>query len=214
MGSMSGVYRAKLNLGKLRTHLFKSERAGRSNDALAEWLAQRGFWRDGDRWLGGESALSALPPGVVTERGEAVQAQPWRDEPLYASIFAIADEQWDFFCRDNEPDSEVWRFVLVEEYVADDGCECAGPVLRAWCRDDAGLREMTESERLDHRGRATGRRNYPFALLTFRIRSGRDRVVLGVRHATTAGTGGQYLVERVGEQLKLTPDPDGGFWVS
>lgn len=208
------VYRATLNLSKLRTHLFRSERVGRSNDALSAWLTERGFWPDGDCWLGEASALDALPAGVVALRGEAVRPTPAQDDPLYGLIFGMADEQWEFYCRDREPDSDALRFVLVEEYGADDGCECKGPVLRAWCREDPGLREITEAERLAHRRATAGRVFYPFALLTFRIHPKGDRVVLGLRHAARAGIGGQYLVSRNDGRLQIVPDPEGGFWRS
>lgn len=211
---MIRVYRASLNLERLRTLLFKSERVGRSNHALEKWLSDRGFWRDGDHWLGEESALAMLPLGVVTDRGEQVWPQPCRDDPYYDLIFRTAEAEWEFFCRDIEPDRDVWRFVLVEEYAADDTCECRGPVLRAWRRDDAGLWEITESERLDYHRSAVGRRVFPFALITFHIQPSGDRVVLGHRQATTAGIGGQYLVRRNGECLDLVPDPEGGFWRS
>jgi hypothetical protein len=211
---MAAVYRADLNLGRLRTHLFKTDGVGRDNAAVAAWLADRGFWRDQDRWLGEESALAGLPPGVVTHRGDRVEAAPWQGDPVYALIFGMADDAWQFYCRDNDPTSRAWRFVLVEEYVADHGGLCRGPVLRAWCRDTDGLREIAEQERLEHHGACDGVPVYPFTLLMFRIRPGRDRVVLGHRHASTAGTGGTYLVQQVGERLELDPDPDSDFWIS
>lgn len=215
MSRMSGVHRASLDLGKLRTRLFKADRVGRGNDALEAWLARRDFWRDGDRWLGEASALAALPPGVVTDRGPAVRPRPWRDDPVYGLIFRVVEDDWKGYCHGRDPGRPAWQFVLVEEYVADDGCHVQGPVVRAWRRDDNGLREMTEAERVDARRRVGAEdRLFPFVLVTFRIGPAADRVVLGQRQADTAGIGEVYVVRSDGDRLELVPDPEGGFWRS
>lgn len=209
---MITVRRAQLDLGKLRTHLFKSEKIGRTNDELAAWLTNRGFWPDGDRWLGEQSALNNLPIGVVVDLEPPVRPKPWQGDPLYRSILEWADEEWDTTCR--VKDSEIWKFVLVEEYAADDGSMCHGPVLRAWRRDTEGLHEICEPERQNHLRRLAGLRIYPFVLLTFHIQANGDRVIIGLHHATTAGVGGGYIVERRGDRIELLPDPTGGYWQS
>lgn len=203
---MAGVYRANLDLGKLRTQLFKADRVGRSNNAIEAWLVDRGFWRDGDQWLADASALAELPTGVVAARGKAVEPKPWRDDPIYALILRIADQE----CSNQKA---RW-FVLIEEYVADSGGHCTGPVLRAWCRDATGLREITEPQRQERRRGAAGKYTWPFELVTFRIRPDGSRVVLGHRRGSTAGIGGEYLVQRTGQYLELVPDPNGNSWVS
>src|SRR5688572_9316576 len=113
---MADVYRANLDLGKLRTHIWKSERIGCDDAALRQWLLRRGFWPEGERWLAEASDLAALPAGVVTDRGPPVVHPRWEGDPIYAAIAVEIEESWQDCELVAEALRDGRRFVLAEEY--------------------------------------------------------------------------------------------------
>jgi len=135
----------------------------------------------------------------------------WRDDWLYALVFRRVEQNWESCSRVR--DRDVWQYVLVGEWSTADKVMCRGEVVRAWVRDEDGLREVTPDEYGRHKRRIRGR-IYPFVLVSFHIHPDRQRVVFGVRQASTAGIGGQYLVRGEGETGELEADPEGGFWRS
>jgi hypothetical protein len=142
----------------------------------------------------------------------------WKNDWLYLLILREAEEQWTRYRP--VPDADYWQYVLVEEFSSSEGSRCAGHVLRAWKRDEIGLRKISLKEHKQHERkleiwqRKRDSRFFPYILVVFHVFPDRQRVVKGFHHANTAGKGGCYLVRGDGTSAKLIPDPDGGFWVS
>lgn len=142
-------------------------------------------------------------------------APDWRGDWLYALALRRADDAWRSRC-DRAPKRDMWRYVLVGEWSRGGGGMCGGELVRAWVRDDAGLREISRAEyRRRQRGASLpGSHFLRCVLVQFHIRSDRTRVILGQREATLSGHGGEYLVVGEGADAELVPDPEGGRWVS
>lgn len=209
---MAEICRVTIRIDRLRTHLFKADRVGRTDEAIRSWLKVRGIWPEGDHWLAQVAGLDAVPAEAIVEQAPLLAA-PWRGDRLYDVLLQEADAQWESLCRAGFAGGERWGFVMVEEYVAEDGGGmCAGPVLRAWRRDDRGLREIDEGERVAHRN-AWGNCTFPFVWGQFRIRPDRHGVALGWMHMARAGSGGVYAVRWNGG-VPLLVEQEGDWWIS
>ena len=135
----------------------------------------------------------------------------WQTDWLYALVLREAERDWQWCSR--VPDRDVWRYVLIEEWSSANDSTCRGKVVRDWVRDGDGRREIGLDEYKQHKRRIRGR-IYPFVIMEFHIQPNRERVVLGHRQASTAGTGCRYLVEGQRDEAKLERDPTGGAWIS
>src|SRR5262245_20679107 len=151
-------------------------------------------------------------PEHMRRKKDPIALADWRSDWLYALVLREADPDWEWCCR--VPDGNFWRYVLIEEWSsANDYSMCCGKVVRAWVRDADGLREITIDEYKQHKRKIRGR-IYPFVIMAFHISADRQRVVLGHRQASTAGTGCRYIVQGQGEGAKLETDPTSGSWIS
>jgi hypothetical protein len=83
--------------------------------------------------------------------------------------------------------------------------------LRAWVRNDGGLREISQAEYNRLKGQIRYD-FYPFIIMEFHIFADRKRVVLGRRVARNVGAGCRYIVQGEGDERKLGYDPTGGTW--
>jgi hypothetical protein len=136
----------------------------------------------------------------------------WQNDWLYSVILQEAEKAWDW-CR-LVPGREVWKYVLIEEYSSGDDSMCQGDVIRAWVRDEVGLRQISLAEHAEHQGKLKGKDIYPFVVFHFQVHPDRRHVIIGQTQAMLAGSGTGYFVEGSGPGARLVPDPEAGFWVS
>jgi hypothetical protein len=136
----------------------------------------------------------------------------WQADWLYALVLRQADEAWGRCNRD--PDRFGRRYVLIEEWPGGRYTSSRGEVVRAWVRDEGGLRviALPEHERLTFE--IDRYPLYPSILMEFHILPDRRRVELGFREAALSGRGRVYLVRGEGENATLESDPAGWFWKS
>lgn len=133
----------------------------------------------------------------------------WRTDGIYQLVLQKVEKTWLDWCK---PDAKFWRYVLVEEYSLATRSH-SGNMVRGWVRDENGLREISLEEYKQHRRKIHGR-IFPFVLVSFHIHANRQRITIKTLQASTADTGGEYLIEGEGDAAKLVFDPEGGFWIS
>src|SRR5262249_42712440 len=85
----------------------------------------------------------------------AMSSFDWRSDWLYSLILREADKAWDW-CQ-SVPGRNGWKYVLVEEYSSGDDSMCRGDVIRAWVRDEGGLRPISLAEHLEHQRKLEGK---------------------------------------------------------
>src|SRR5262249_45271363 len=135
----------------------------------------------------------------------------WQSDWLYSLILREADKAWDW-CQSAPGD--LWKYVVIEEYSSGDDSMCQGDVIRAWVRDESGLRQISLAEHAEHQRKLEGKDIYPFVMLHFHVPVDRRHVIIGQSQAALVGSGTGYLVEGTGRDAMLVPDPEAGFWVS
>src|SRR5262249_41675065 len=91
----------------------------------------------------------------------------WQTDWLYSLILQKADTAWEW-CQ-SVPGRDVWKYVVVEEYSSADDSMCQGDVVRAWVRDEDGLRQISLEEHAEHQGKLDGKDIYPFVLVHFHV---------------------------------------------
>lgn len=145
-------------------------------------------------------------------RKQDSQIPSWTTDQVYAILFEEVERVWDRDCKDNDH-AEYWQYVLVEEWSSSDGPMCGGELVRAWVRDLHGLAEISLQEHMKHKSKIK-ERLFPFVIVFFHVYPDRTHVVLCHQGADTAGGGERYIVTGDGTNIKLEPDPSGGFWIS
>jgi hypothetical protein len=136
----------------------------------------------------------------------------WQTDWLYALVLQRAEGYLD---RCNiDPDRDAWKYVLIEEYPEAQGSRCQGDVVRAWVRDESGLREIALEEDAQLTFELEQYSIYPFILVMFHILPDRRRVVFGFMQGSRGGAGWRDLVQGEGEEATLDSDPSGGLWMS
>ena len=145
----------------------------------------------------------------------------WQNDWLYALVLRKAQPRWEQGDHVPEEEREERRKgEKTEDYLIGEWSSaevelgmCRGTVVRAWMRDQDGLRQISLEEYEQHRAKIGGLR-FPFVLMQFHILSNRERVVLGKTRGMLAGWGRTYLVVEHGDNASLEPDPAGGAWIS
>ena len=128
----------------------------------------------------------------------------WQTDWLYCVILREAEKAWDW-CQ-TVPGRDVWKYVLVEEYWSGDDSRCRGDVIRAWVRDEGGLRQISLAEHGEHQRKLEGKDIYPFIMVQFHVHPDRKHVVIGQSQAMLAGSGTGYLIEGSGREARLCPE--------
>ena len=136
----------------------------------------------------------------------------WKTDWIYQLVFREVEDAWQQCLHVRKRDSKVWRYVLVAETTSTFDSVCVGRTVRAWVRDESGLREIGLEEYEQHVKKIRGS-IYPFILFTFNISENRQQVAISQREASRAGFGRNYLIEGEGEQAHLVVDAKGG-WIS
>lgn len=130
---------------------------------------------------------------------------------LYALVFAHADGSWHMCC--GSVSKVHWQYLLISEWSSAEDAHCRGEIVRAWVRNDDGLKEISLDQYEQHSKRISGPL-FPFIFIRFHISSNRKHVVYNENEASRSGSGCRYIVDGEGASAKLLVDETAGMWIS
>src|SRR4051812_26377400 len=96
----------------------------------------------------------------------------WKTDWLYALVF----KELDSWCSCADPE----YFYLIAEHDADNGSQCTGSIIRAWLRDQDGMKEISIDEHLALKKLRHDESRFRYECLAhFHIQPDRQHIVYG-----------------------------------
>ncbi len=81
----------------------------------------------------------------------------WKTDWIYQLVFREVEDAWQQCLHVRKHDSKAWQYVLVAETTSTFDSVCVGRRVRAWVRDESGLREIGLEEFEQHEKKIRGR---------------------------------------------------------